>query len=476
MTHSQQDHIKLEDSGSRRARGFAGLLSYGSSLPRGKRFALYAAIACTLLLLIWLPIGLFLALKPVSYSSSWALILPGSGSGHAVSLDSVGQATATAASPYNSHSVDPKVNYKAIAESQPVLAAAANTMGMTAEEFGKPRIKLVDQTALMKFRVTGSSAQQALAKSNALYSALQAELDRLRGDELKRREEGISAMLSGFSDKLRTAQQDMLDYQTGSRVVSLEQFNEITLGLERLRSQVRELTARRDGMEGRLQALNENLETSPENAISLIYLQQDPLFRELAREWAKAYAVLTKNEARWGKKHEQVVNAREDEAELRKALMERAGSLAPNIDSDIVHTVAIGSAEPEQYRQLIELHAERKGLEKEIVSLQESILAQETLLEQSITDASNLEDLKRRHQVATAVFTTALAKVDIGKSDRYSAYPLVQLLAEPTLPDKPDTLGRILALLGGLVASLFCFTGLVLLWIRKPFFRKILKN
>lgn len=452
------------------------LLSHGSNLPRWRRFALYLGVATTVLAVIWFPVGIYLVFKPLSYTSTWALILPGSGSGHAVSLESVGQATATASSPYTSHSVDPRVNYKAVAESAPVLAAAAAQLGLTLEEFGKPRIKLVEQTALMDFRISGDSARQAQEKSRALYAAMQHELDRLRDDELSRREAASGDMLHGFSDKLRLAQQRILDYQASSQIVSMEQFTELTLNLERMRSTVLNLKAEHAGLAGRLHGLQATLGTTPGLAAAVIELQQDVLFSQLAGKWAQASAKLTENQARWGSKHQQVVSARENEKELRRALLNRADAVAPELNTDIERLVAHVTSESALYTRVIELFAEQQGAGEQITALEQGIHDQAQLLERSTTDASNLEDLKRKHQVATAVFTTALARVDIGKSDRFSAYPLVQLLAEPTLPEKPDTLGRNLALLGASAGSFFSLYGLILLWIRKPFLRKLLKN
>jgi uncharacterized protein involved in exopolysaccharide biosynthesis len=465
-----------EHTTQRRSVLLAHLLSHGSSLSRPRRLVLYIGVALVTLGAIWAPVGVFLWLKSPSYTSTWALILPGAGAGHAVSLESVGQASATVSSPYASHSVDPKVNYKAVAESDPVLAAAAQALDMSVEDFGKPRIKLVDQTALMNFRVSGATPQQAHAKSTALYAALQAELERLRSDELTRREAGISDMLSGFSDKLRKAQQRILDYQAHARIVSLEQFNELTLSLERRRGQLRDLEARHAGLAGQIDALHEALGVNPRAAARLLTLQEDSLFRQLAKDWSEAAVLLTKHRARWGEQHQQVVNAREDEDALRTALLRRARELAPDGPDDADQLTAQGISEAALYRQLVERFAEQRGMQAELSSLRRSIAEQTQLLERSTTDAANLEDLKRRHQVATAVFTTALAKTDIGKSDRFSSYPLVQLLAEPTLPDKPDTLARNLALLGATVGSLFALSGLFLLWIRKPFFQRLLKN
>ncbi|WP_198650255.1 GumC family protein [Oceanimonas marisflavi] len=451
------------------------MLTHGTSLPTGARLRLYGLVAAAALGMIWLPFALFMWVKPVSFTSDWILILPGTGAGYAVSLDSVGQASASATSPYNSHSVDPRVNYKAIATSAPVLSAAAAELGMTRAAFGKPDIKLVDQTALMKFRLSAPTAGLALHKAEALDRALQRELNRLRSDELAQREDNLDTMLNDFSDKLGQARQRILEYQSGARIVSLEQFNELTLSLERMRGQLRELRAQAAGVEGRRQALQQALAISPQQAAELLTLQQDVLFRELAGAWAQAATELKRNLTHWGERHRKVVASRDEERQLHRALHRRVRMLAPSLPehdrllSRVTDDIAL-------YSQLVALVVESQGLAAETAMLEQNIAGQQTLLEQSTLDASHLEDLKRKHQVATAVFGTGLAKLDIGKGDRFSAYPMTQLLSPPSLPEKPDTLGRNLALLGCGAASLFTFLGLVLLWIRKPYLQKHLPS
>ena len=124
--------------------------------------------------------------------------------------------------------------------------------------------------------------------------------------------------------------------------------------------------------------------------------------------------------------------------------------------------------------QLLTLSTEAEGLSQEINSLSVQIDTWDTRLEDSNDDAAKLEDLHRDHELATAVFTSALAKLDIGKADIYSAYPLIQLLAPPSLPERPNKLSTILALLGGIISSIFCLAGLSILWVRKPILQKIL--
>jgi capsule polysaccharide export protein KpsE/RkpR len=451
-------------------------ITHGSSLSKGKRRALYVGVALAALTIIWLPVGLFLAVKTTTYTSKWDLILPGSGAGLAVSLESVGQASASAASPYASHSVDPKVNYKAIAESEPVLSAAAAQMEMSVRSFGIPRIKLVDQTALMHFSITAPTAEQANCKAQALHHALQSELERLRADEMQQRDEAVNRVLRSYNETLHQAQQNILDYQASSRIISLEQFAELTMNLERLRVKLGEMKAEHASVSGNIESLQQSLDTTARVAAALHTLQQDALFQELADKWATAASSLSETRSKWGERHPEVVTARDAHNRLRNILHKRARKLVPDSNMDPDKLVALGTSNASLYTQLVDLTTRENGLRKQIITTEENLNTQQKFLEESTTDASNLEDLKRKHQVATAVMTTALAKLDMGKSDHFSSYPLLQILAQPTMPEKPDSLARSLALIGALFATLVSIFGLLLLWIRKPYLQKLLKS
>ena len=64
-----------------------------------------------------------------------------------------------------------------------MLAKAARTVGLTPEEFGEPRIKLIDQTSIMEFQIRAPSAEEAQARAAALFQAMKAKLDELRDVE-----------------------------------------------------------------------------------------------------------------------------------------------------------------------------------------------------------------------------------------------------------------------------------------------------
>lgn len=91
-------------------------------------------------------------------------------------------------------------------------------------------------------------------------------------------------------------------------------------------------------------------------------------------------------------------------------------------------------------------------------------------------DASKLENLRHDVEVAQAVFTSALARIDTSKSDFFASYPMVQTLEAPLLPTKPSSPQPLLALGGGVGATFLIFAALALSWLRLGLLRKILKN
>ncbi len=457
---------------------FRALAVEGSAMDRQTRRRVYLQVGALALICIWGPVIAFLTMAPVSYTSRWSLILPGAGAGAAVNLESIGQASAMAASPFTSNSVDPKVNYKSIASSAPVLAEAARQVGMDPNAFGKPEIKLVDQTALMQFRVSGDDGAQAQAKSRALYRALQEQVDRLREDEIRRREDAVRGTLRGFEEKLAQTQSDVVAFQARSEIVSVEQYRELTVALERLRQQQAERQAELEGLRGQLAALSGSFGLTPETVRIAMRLQQDEVFQALLRERSRHAALLSEQRAKWGRQHYELLATEARYAGLTDGIRQRVREVAPGSRLPLEELAVMGARATQEatVRGVVELASRAAGLEAEVVVLEQQIAARAQRLEKGSTDAATLEDLTHKQQVAMAVFTTALARTDLGKSDIYASYPMIQMLAEPTAPSRPDLLGRMLAVAGGIAGSLFCLTGLWLLWIRKDLLRKILTN
>ena len=57
-----------------------------------------------------------------------------------------------------------------------------------------------------------------------------------------------------------------------------------------------------------------------------------------------------------------------------------------------------------------------------------------------------------------------MGKLDIGKSNPFGSYPLIQPLAEPSLSEPPI---RLFVLIGSALGSLFVTAGVVSLWLHE---------
>jgi uncharacterized protein involved in exopolysaccharide biosynthesis len=453
-------------------------LVYGSHLSLKERRRLYFRVFFLSSFLVWALVVSFLTLKPSTYTSEWTLILPGSGSGQTVNLESIGQASASSASPYSHSSIDPIVNYKAISTSSPVLKDAAQSMEMSVGAFGKPRIKLVDQTALIKFEIKGRTAEESQQKALNLYQSFQHHLNLLRDDEQAKVTKASLQTLSSFSSKLEQAQQEKLSYQTQSGVLSIEQFNQLILQLENRRVSYQDLTSTFKSLKAQNELLQRSLNMTDKEVNIAVNLRNDALFQEYLNRHAGIHTQIATTEGTWGKNHPKLIQLEAAHVSVNNEITIRGRRLVNDTKISTWQLIEIGSTKFENqiFQKLIEQKATVSGIEQQLLETAQSIQKLESRIANSASDAIKIEDLGRKQQVATAVFSTALAKQDISKSDRFASYPLVQILSEPSLPEKADRLALAMGLFGGIFSTFSIAIGLILLWIRKPWLQKILKN
>ncbi|MCK8043285.1 exopolysaccharide biosynthesis protein [Shewanella sp. 1CM18E] len=448
----------------------------GSQRTVKQRQQAYLRATLLLILLIWLLVLLFIFASPSRYVSQWTLILPGSGAGAHVTLDSVGQANSSTTSPYTSSAIDPRINYKTIASSKSLLASAAKTLQLTAGEFGSPKLKLPNQTGIMQFSIKAQSAKAAQQKAWAHYHSLQAILSELRSDEIEQREDAIRVGMASFANKVSHTQEKLLEFQSEHGLVSLDQFKELALTMERLRHNKVNLVSELQGVKASQKMLEIHLSLTPKQAAGLLTLKNDQLFQQLLISYTRVTASLAEYRSRFGKRHPKVVTYRDEQTSILSALSKRCKTLLGYTDKRLMLMLSADDLDgrAQLMQQLLTLNTEAEGLRHQIDTLTQQIHDWNHRFTDSNDDAAKLEDLQREHQVATAVFTSALAKMDIGKSDIYAAYPLLQLMAAPSLPEKPDNLLVLLALVGGFAASISIIAGMGMLWIRKPILQKIL--
>ena len=419
---------------------------------------------------IWAFVVAYLTFTPRTYISRWMLNVPTATSNVSISLESIGQSNSSPNSPFGSSSLSPKVVYKEIAEGEKVRSAAARSLKLTLIEFGKPRVKLVDETALMMFEVTARSPESAKQRSDALIAAFNTELDRLRSDELEMRASAVRGNLAGYQAQVRLVREQTVRAHTETGLVSINQFNEMVTSLTNLRRRWVELGSEVDKLTDEQQRLGERLGVTPADAGRALKLASDPAILKALGDYTEAVSLFVTDNERFGTRHPQRMASanKRDAAQSRiKNLIERvAPSRGKTIDVEDLLTITSGSSRADLYTTLVRNDANIEGRRRELATVTADKARLESDVARLSTAAARLEDLKKDQLVADAVLSSAMARLDSSKSDIYGSYPIVQVVAQPDINEAASQPRPLYAAIGGFSGTLFACLAWMLAWLQ----------
>lgn len=433
---------------------------------------LYLLLGLLANLSIWGIAFLYLKFVVPTYVSESAISLPSLTSTGKVNLPGIGEASFQDSSPYDSTTRDPRENYKFLGLSEPVLKAAATKMNIPLGEFDKPQIKILDNTTIIEIRLKGSTPEEARNKSLVFYQAFEEKLDELRIQEAIRRDVGVKTALNSSQKKLEIAQERLSNYRAESGLTSDEQIKELTSNVEQLRKQRAELIAQQQQADGRSRELSGNLKISSNQATEAFALQSDQQFQQNLKNYSETSVNLEVLGAKFLPSHPTMVAERAKRDAARNALLARSKSILgrpislTNLQQFSLGSGGYASAREDLSQQVITAQVDQQGLKVQTQELDRQILLFETRLKNMAKQDATLSNLKRNTQVAEAIFSANLTKLDINKSNIVGSYPLVQVITEPSLSEKPITPNKPLALAGAILGSLLSTTGIVLYWLR----------
>ncbi len=462
------DHMPIPDDHA--------LVRYRRPLDK-PRWARYIFVGLAVFFVIWAMVAAYVLSSP-TYSSKFSFVLPGKGVNTKVNLQSIGEASTSSSSPFGTRGINPRVNYKEILVSDLVVRRAADSLDIGFADFGKPTVKLVDETAIINVANKGGSPESARAKSEALVEAFNSRIEELRTDEMDRREEGIRRALSVYQQRLDGAQNALLDHKQNSQYVSARQYEELTMRLERLKEEQVRASGDRDNISGYVQQLSMNLGITPRMAANAFMLQADAQFSLNLKDYQEASANLAVYRSKWGGAHPAIVKEESKQDATLDAMRKRSLELIGEQDLNILRLINISSSNERGtlFQDLLVNFAKAKGLNDKITQLGGAIDLHVDNLKRYAHEAAELENLERDYEIAEAVYTSAVTQIDTSKTDVFASYPLVQVLAAPSLPTKPVSPNKPLAIIGGFLGSMMTMFGLFLLWKRKQLLQQILSK
>lgn len=438
----------------------------------------YLLTSLLIIIAIWSLTAAYLALTPAKYQSEFSLILPGSGSGGSLNVESIGQAQSSSSSAFASATLSPTENYKRLLSTNRTLRSAALSLGEDPDEFPAPKIELIDQTNLIIVKVAGGSAEQAEQRAAAIKNQFLLQLQSLRKDEAKQREIVDSKYLVELEKKVQSTQKKLLAFQAQNGLVSLDQFNNRIANLDALQEKERDERTKLRSKAAETQRFSSILGTGVGGANKALKLRSDPIFQGLAEKYAAASVIAEEKSATLGDNHGSLIVSKDERDSLRNALLRRGRELTGLGNKSILNSVdiTVSAGRSNLMQGMAVAESQRSGINASLSEIRSDIRKLSANRSDLVTSASQLADLIRDHRVAEAVFSSALARLDTNKQDPFASYPLVQVLEAPSLPNSPSSPSKMLAIAGAIAATLFLIIGLTLLWLRQRIIRKIFKK
>lgn len=451
------------------------LVRGGAMVGRFRRYIMAFAIGAVL---IWSLAIAYLVATPKSYSGGFTFILPGTGAGSSMNLENLGQASTTSTSPFSSPDMSPTENYRKMLLSHRVLKAAADLAGLDETHFPAPRIELAEQTKLIIVTLTARSPVLARDRAAALRTAFLHTLDTLRADEIEARDDAGRGMLDTYRSNLEAARTRLIAHQVKTGLVSLEQYGALVTSVEHLRDQLRDVEGRLAQTTAGVDKLTQLLGTTPDAANLAMMLRADPFFQNDIDALSKITTEIATISGTRGAANAHLEDLRAEQKTLETHLLARGAELTGRHGVSVLKLpdLSLRDERARLFERMVGELADREALAGMRMQLIAQIDAEQHRVVALAQDAGHLDDLKRDVQVAEAVFSSALGRIGTSKADFFASYPLVQTLEAPSLPDRPSSPQKLLALAGALAATFFLSLALVMTWLRTHLLQKLLKS
>ena len=248
-----------------------------------------------------------------------------------------------------------------------------------------------------------------------------------------------------------------MEYQTNAHIVSDGQFQTWLSDAEQLRTEQSRAEVEFAAQSAKLEAELNQLGISPAQAKALLLPQANPTTRSALKTLAETQAKESSMREVYGPQNPLRQQITKELTGIRNALANNLSTIPDLKSLNRAQLYGLLSEDLGSILQSINQQlATIEGTKARIAVLSEQRELYADRIKSHTREAANLNDLKRNHQIAEAIFSSALAKLDTSRLDIYATYPLTQLLTEPGGTIKRDRLQAKL-----IIVALFMVFGLL---------------
>lgn len=425
---------------------------------------------------IWvLAIALLQFLKP-TYTSKGAMILPGVGTQGNVSIPGLDIASTTGndnQSPYSYLlKIDPRQNYQYIGMSDAVLSQAAEEMDMSLEQFGEPEIILGEGTTIIEFSIDGRNPDEAQQKANAFYKALVNHTDKLRKTQLDHQKYTTQKTIQHSKDNVREAQSKLSQFRSNSQLKTSEQIETLGGRLEEFSLNKADLVAQEKAVDSRLLQLEKILDLSSAQASDALLILDDEVIQKSLQLYATKLGDIQLLYSSYTPQNPQIVDEEKQLSIIRHNIINRGSELLnETVSLPTIQKLNLNSEEGRKdlVKSLLTLTAERSAIREKVNEIDKQI----NLLKERLTTLAEeqpvLNRLEQDVRLSESILVADAAKLTLNKPELATAYPFLQLLSEPSLPEEPDNSIQRTIVLGAVAASFLFTTGVAMFWWERQY-------
>ncbi|MDJ0746338.1 MAG: response regulator [Xenococcaceae cyanobacterium MO_167.B27] len=422
-------------------------------------------------ILLWTIAILYLTFKSPVYTSKWVISLP-TNNNNSLSITDINSVRSNKDSSSLNSVFDPRENYKYLLRNKETIQQAAHRLSMNRSEFGKPEVKILDNTTMMELSIKGDSPREAQKKAIALQESLEHKLDELRHDQISQIDTGLQKSLRKSEQNLKLAREKLSAYKANVKLGYGHKVDNLSFNLESLRRQKVELAAQSRQAQTRVEQLSKNLGISSQLAKDAFALHSDSLFQKYLREYTQSSGELISFESRFQPNNPQLIDKREKTQALLNALLERGKVvLGKNLSPELLQQLSLqirnhhNSYQSNLLQEIVALQSETKGLEALVEELGRHIAQLDEEENSLIQQESLLKQLEQELKFAESIYSSNLAQLRIAESNLYHVYPQIQVAIEPNVPREPSEPNSKLTLVSTLVSSLFLTTAIAFVWL-----------
>ena len=405
-----------------------------------------------------------------TFTSKGAAIIPSVGSYGSVELSETAKTTDGEQTPYSYLlKIDPRENYYYIAQTEAVLARAAETVDMSLEEFGVPDLGLNNKTSIIEFEVSGKTAEEAQQKAWAFYQAWNERISTLRETQAGLQNESIDRELNSVDSQLRATQEEISEFRSQSPLKIATQIEELAERVEDLRIEQANLVNQQKGVEARFRQLSNQLNLTAQQAGDALILLDDPVFQNSLQNYSNAIANLETLSSKWSADSPQIRIEEDTKQTAQRAMLQRSRVLLGRpVELQFLTRLNLEEGgRRELVQELVRFKIELEGLTTQSQTKSEQIEQFESRLETLTEDEFVLNRLERDAQISESIFIGGVAQLDVSKPEFATNYPPLQLIKEPSLPLQEDGSQSQTVLLGALAISFLSTTALITIWWEK---------